>query len=797
VAADDLYRYLQTLALVLELRGLNEARLEDVLALPAPAGLSGEETRAWLVEQALLKDLPDRVAFQTVTIQEGLAAEALLATTDPLASLHDLAVAEVDGERVIRSGIDHALDLFFESVPDELRESLRELDELRWARTQGGAVGIDEARETLSVIWQHFAERRNWIDSDRQRELRDARSTVERMAAHHPALIDEMRTTLLEALGSHEETMRGNAIFYLAQAPFDDATREAMRRLLGDPNSVVRRFAASAIGDRRQESLRAALVDAYRAETDELAASEIAHALLALAEEADRLATVRLLMENPIAWNRISYMAEGLPFDEFLTILEETGIQNDDGRALERAVARLPAEGWTDDLVRRLIALLVRTSQRSYYQFRNTELLRELVERFPEAALAGAESAADQNPSYMDLAILRFAGRERLEQALDGPVGGQIRLLIELMIDRPATAAAPAPAPANEGLSLQQWIAEERLSTQRCPTRDTVLRGLLDQAGELSPEECEKLTAAVRSWWPNGTLADSVSTDGRNGSAPPCFPAALAGSAALGLPIERERWLELLRVSGLWFHTGASDWMAGSYPPDAEDEVIAHLGEVTDDYLLGLAVQALPTLSERVALAFADAVIRIGHEHLAFRLTRLREENQLDALRRIAGSGTSEVLRRAALRELARAGDPAAQRTELQAMARDLAGNARAYEDQGLEWHGAAVEEVLPSLGELLTVVSRSWSPSESQIGRTTVAAIASIGSEEGLAIYERLIADGEAIGGSFYWYERDRLRRQIASQRVLERLPEDLGALAERLGELGWEAARPAGRAQ
>ncbi len=265
MAADDLYRYLQTLALVLELRGLNEARLEDVLALPAPAGLSGEETRAWLVEQALLKDLPDRVAFQTVTIQEGLAAEALLATTDPLASLHDLAV-----------GIDHALDLFFESVPDELRESLRELDELRWARTQGGAVGIDEARETLSVIWQHFAERRNWIDSDRQRELRDARSTVERMAAHHPALIDEMRTTLLEALGSHEETMRGNAIFYLAQAPFDDATREAMRRLLGDPNSVVRRFAASAIGDRRQESLRAALVDAYRAETDELAASEIA-----------------------------------------------------------------------------------------------------------------------------------------------------------------------------------------------------------------------------------------------------------------------------------------------------------------------------------------------------------------------------------------------------------------------------------------------------------------------------------------------------------------------------------------
>lgn len=789
VPADDLYRYLQTLALVLELRGLNEARLEDVLALPAPAGLSNEETRAWLVEQALLKDLPDRVAFQTVTIQEGLAAEALLATADPLASLHQVAVAEVAGERVIRSGIDHALDLFFESAAAELRPSLRELDELRWARTQSGAIGIEEARETLTVIWEHFAERRNWIDSDRQRELRDARSTVERIAGRRPELIEEMRPGLLEALRSDEETVRGNAIFYLAQAPFDDATREALRQLLGDQVSVVRRFAASAIGDRGEQSLRDALVAAYRTEADELAASEIAHALLALAEEADRLATVRLLMENRMAWSRISYMAEGLPLEELLTILEETGIQNDDGRALDRAVERLPAEGWSEDLVTRLVALLVRTSQRSYYQFRNTELLRELVERFPDAALTGAESTADANPSYMDLAILHSVGRDRLDQALDGPLGAQIGLLIELMIDRPAAAAAPAPAPASESLSLPQWIAEERLSTQRCPTRDTVLRGLLDQVGELSPEQRDKLERAVRAWWPSGELAESVSTDGRNGSAPPCFPAALAGSAALDLPIERERWLELLRVTGPWFHPGASDWVAANFPPDAEDEVIAHLGAVTDEYLLGLALQALPTLSERVARAFADAVIRVGHEHLAFRLDRLREENQLAALWMIANSGTTEVLRRAALRELARAGDVTAQQTELKKMAQDLQGNPRAYENHGLEWHDAAVEKALPELGELLTVVSRAWSPSESQIGRTTVAAISAIGSEDGLTIYERLIDDGEAVGGSFYWYERDRLRRQIAAQQILERLPEDFGALAARLAELGWES--------
>lgn len=787
VPVDDLYRYLQTLALVLEVRGINEARIDEVLRLPAPAGLSGEEARTWLIEQALLKDLPDRVAFQTVTIQEGLAAEALLSTRDPLASLYELAVAEVAGEQIIRVGIDHALDLLFESFPKELRPALRELDPLRWARTQTGTIEVDEARETLRFIWEHFAERRNWIDSDRQRELRDARSTVERLTLRYPELIEEIRSKLLEALDSTEETARGNALFYLGQAPFDAATAERVGQRLLDPNSVVRRFAASTIAAQHEETLREALIAAYRVEADELAASEIAHALLSLAQEGERLPTVRLLMENQMAWRRISYMAEGLPLTELLTILEETGIQNDDGRALEHAVEALPAERWTADDVRRLVALLVRSAQHSYYQFRNFALLRELVELHPDAAITGAESAANEDTSYMDIQMLRFIDRQRLERASEGPLGTQLGLLIELLIDRPAAAPkAPATLPTSKSLSLHEWIADDRVSPERCPTRDTVLNGLLNQVPDLTTEERDKLELAVNAWWPSGALADSVSTDGRNGSAPACFPAALAGSAALSLPIERERWLELLHVTGLWFHPGASEWMAANYPPDAEEEVIAHLESLTDDYLLTLALQAVPALSDRVALGFADAVIRIGHEHLAFRLDRLREENKLTALWKITTT-TTEVLRRAALRELARAHDVDAQRLELQAVMQDLEANPRAYENQGLEWHDAVMDEVLPELGELLTLVSRTWNPSESQIGRTTVAAIATIGNEEGLAVYERLMSDEDAIGGSFYWYERERLRRQLAGQRVLARIPEDLGTLAEWLAELGW----------
>jgi hypothetical protein len=248
--------------------------------------------------------------------------------------------------------------------------------------------------------------------------------------------------------------------------PFDDATKGALGPLLRDPNSVVRRFAASAIADRSEEGLRDAVVAAYRTETDEVAASEFAHALLALTPASERLNAVRLLMENPIGWRRVSHLAEGLPLEDLLTILEESGIQNEDGRALEHAVGRLPPGEWTEELVGRLVALLIRSAMTSYYQFREPSVLQGLLERFPQGAIEGAESTADEDPSYMDIALLRFIGRDRLEQAREGPLGPQISLLTELMIDRPRSAvSSTAVESESETLSLKQWIGEERLST--------------------------------------------------------------------------------------------------------------------------------------------------------------------------------------------------------------------------------------------------------------------------------------------------------------------------------------------
>jgi hypothetical protein len=76
----------------------------------------------------------------------------------------------------------------------------------------------------------------------------------------------------------------------------------------------------------------------------------------------------------------------------------------------------------------------------------------------------------------------------------------------------------------------------------------------------------------------------------------------------------------------------------------------------------------------------------------------------------------------------------------------------------------------------------------ESELGRVVTAAIESIGDEAGLEIYDELIADPEAIGGSFYWYPRERLARLIARRRVLERLPSDLSEVIEVAEQLGYD---------
>jgi len=80
---EDLGIWMRSLAVALELRGRVSAAVDELDALPGPAGLSGVAARKRLVDASLLADETDVVAFPRRPLQEGLCARAILDTADP------------------------------------------------------------------------------------------------------------------------------------------------------------------------------------------------------------------------------------------------------------------------------------------------------------------------------------------------------------------------------------------------------------------------------------------------------------------------------------------------------------------------------------------------------------------------------------------------------------------------------------------------------------------------------------------------------------------------------------------
>jgi hypothetical protein len=119
--------------------------------------------------------------LQTNAVQEALAADAVLSMNDPLQALKDSCTTTLAGEAVFRDDLDHMIDLFYEGAPSELRPALRELDPLRWARTARADAPGAELEEALDALWELYLERRLWLDTNQRREVRDARSAVERL----------------------------------------------------------------------------------------------------------------------------------------------------------------------------------------------------------------------------------------------------------------------------------------------------------------------------------------------------------------------------------------------------------------------------------------------------------------------------------------------------------------------------------------------------------------------------------------------------------------------------------------
>jgi len=793
LARGDVYRFLKTLASAMELRALNQAPMEDLVELPAPAGLARERVRDRLIEQALLRDVETIAEFQAVSVQEALAAEAILETADPVETLRRVALVEVSGEHVFRPDIDHTLDLLFESADPDLRARFREIDELRWARTQPATITEAEAEETLRFIWAFFNGALIWVDSDRGRELRDARAAVERLAASFPGAIRAMREQLVEASRSDEETMRGNAVFFLEQVEDDPDRADWLRPRLTDVNQVVRRWAAEVVRHRGVTELREALTEAYLADHEESSAGTLGNALLAITPEAARVETAQLLLRNPLGWSRVSDAIRQLPPGQVLEILQAGDLRRiEDEQLLTNVLDDSPVDAWDEAAVESLIELIVRQGWRTSIHVRAGDRITALVDRFPDAALRGAGRGATDETLWIDLMFLERVPRQRLEAAREGALAEPLTWLIE-RIDYEARREPEQQLPPEERHlerernepQLAEWIDSGRINRERCIDPQGTLDRFVEQVDTLSREHRTALAEYARAWLPDLPFRDRVQTDGVHGTRPGCLDAALAFHAALDLDISDEIWIEMYESNALWFEPSAANWAARHYPGESgDDRVPAHIRSLAQPSLVAVALDCLPNVTPEVA----DAAVAPLEADSSSVLDRFRESHQLDALRYLAANAANELTRSAASRELAASGDLVAQRDDLARIRQAIVGGGDLLHG-GPEWLRAAHPELLSDIEETFVAVAHRVAPSEWEIGRGLAATLGRLADERGIAIYDRLIDDPDAIAGSFYWHQRNALIGEIARRKKLAELPLTLRGIAELLIDLGYEA--------
>ena len=236
-----------SLAVALELRGRTAATVDELAAVPAAGGLAGAEARRRLVDASLLADVPGVAAFPLKTLQEGLCADAILRSEDPVAALRHVAVASVAGRDRLRDDVEFTLDLVFEHADRAVRRELRSLDSLRWARTVITRGDLDGAREAFSEIWR-------WHD---QHELgfggtgsglRTTGGAIAAIASRWPAVILERRDELESEAASGSAPGRLRALAVLGALTPDERTAGWLLPRIDDSDPHIVTLAAQLAG---------------------------------------------------------------------------------------------------------------------------------------------------------------------------------------------------------------------------------------------------------------------------------------------------------------------------------------------------------------------------------------------------------------------------------------------------------------------------------------------------------------------------------------------------------------------
>ena len=769
VEVDELMQWALRLAVMIELRGENSAAIDQIAGLPGPEGRDSRAACEELVQAALLQDLPDRARFSVQVSQEALCAEAILDSSDPVAVLREVTMADIDGRSVFREDIEHTLDLAFEGASEELRAQLRQLDELRWSRTQGPGDPVAVA-EALKAIWDWHRRKRLWIPYRGDNQLRGPGEALKALHRAAPEALESCRVELNAECRHGERTIRGNAIEMLTLLPADKDTEPILRELVADPDAVVRRHAAHAIEHFELAGLTKELWAAWESEHDELALEAIGLALGKLCEEDELLASISLLREKPKGWTRISYrVLARIDLPTLAKLLVSGSLRLDDAEeVLGSRLAR--EEPFSTQEAKALGSILLSGGPRLHHQ-KYSERIAGLIAEHPEEALAGAQAAAGEETRLVDLLWAIDLDPDLLARYAEGPLAEPVEKLLERIGWREEVAASefvPPEPPEEEERpeDLVTLLAEGEVGENSVPPD----YWLLKLSGE--PEEVrERFLALAEAWYP-GDAAATIRREGGQTTITNGFRGAVVVWATLEQPVSSDRWLEILSAGIARFSGRISEWMSRQWQPEwsaATAQRVARLEDATD---LALAAKAIPEWTPELRELFAEKACRVGDESLSITVVeRLRDFGDIGRLREIVAGDCGEQVRERALVELAQLGDLEAQHQLLERMLETVKVHPDSYEHaNNLSWITSATSpELVELLGELIRATHRC--EDASMFRRIVEAGIRNIGHQSCLAVYDRLIADPDLEGGQFYWYQREALARSLARQKVIARL--------------------------
>jgi hypothetical protein len=769
----DLGKWMRMLAVAVELRGRSSAQVAELAQILGPDGLGGEQAQTRLVNATLLADIPGIAAFPLKTLQEGLCADAILKSADPVTVLRHVVCAEVAGVERLREDIELTIDLVFEDADKGVRTALRTLDEQRWARTVMTRGTMQDAREALEILHSAHVQRGVAYGLFGDGALRSSRQAVAAIARRWPKLIHERRGQLEEEARSPTPADRLRALETLGQLAEDEYTDDWLLPRLHDPDPLVAAQAAAIAGRLRLSSAESTLRTLQESKNDRVRKS----ALAALVEIVD-LEALPHIAGQVASGNDLQSVAErlleNLDLDHGIQLVHGPGqIDGALPSIMEQLIKTAHPDAWTPT---RVGALALACAHMSGRGIPDTQMLADIFAQHPDEAIKavrvhkmpdGLWGPAGQLLPLSRLDPVLLAGDEHAElrEAIDRAVrehrryeDGQNRHAMEMdrflaVLDEKGAAALPEDVDVPAG-SLHMLTGRYR----------------------------EIATELVARWWPAtglGPAAPEQDLDERTRST------LILGSSARAT-LTDEHWTELLDAHLAARRFGEPEltennvvaWLADTYNDRREQTLLERFAHDPDATAVSKLVAIAGRLgrSGEVAHAALGRLAELGPESPGWlnAIGLLAEGGNAAQIRALIDAEMAADKRLAVISTLATHGDEQSQLETLQALTAAVQGG---HQTERPHWPSSSVRSpgLLAAAAEL---ANTALTAGAEDLAGFALAQIQAHPDEEALAVLAGVV---NAHHGDRPWLAAglEQMSRRIATQRVLLRLPEALHEVA------------------